>query len=216
VIVKKIITRSGTPLVREGDVVKKGDILVSGLITIKNDFDEVIRIDPVLADADIICESYYDYEEAFRMSYIDKKYTGNSKKGYYLSLFGRKLFLYNPSNSYSTYDIIVNENMFHITDSFYLPFSSGSIQTREYEEEEKNYTSEEAIAIADARLQRYFGRLNENNVFIKENNVKITIQNNYCIAKGRVLVNEPAWEYKTILEDEWRIPQTDEHSGNDN
>jgi similar to stage IV sporulation protein len=212
-IIKKIITRAGTPQVREGDVVKKGDILVSGILTIKGDFDEILRLQPVVADADIICQSFYDYYDVFQMSYTDKNFTGDTQKGYYIALFGRKLFLYNPSNSYDTYDIIVNEKTFHITDSFYLPFRYGSILTREYEEFKKTYTTEEAVTIANAKLNRYFEQLYKNNVIITENNVKITIKNNYCIAKGRVLVEEPAWEYRTISEDEWRIPQTDEHSG---
>ena len=37
-----------------------------------------------------------------------------------------------------------------------------------------------------------------------------TIKNNTCISKGRILVEEPAWEYKIIDESEWRIEQTDE------
>lgn len=212
-IIKSIITREGTPQVKEGEVVKKGDILVSGLLTIKGDFDEVLRIQPVVADADIVCKSYYDYQNSFSMDYIDRIYSGHIKKGYYFILFGKKLFLYNPRNPYDKYDIIVDENALHVTDSFYLPFRFGKITTREYEAVHKTYSEEQATAIAAARLQRYLDRLMQRQVKITENNVKITIENNTCIAKGRILVEEPAWEYKTIQENEWRIEQTDEHNG---
>ena len=212
-IIKNIITREGSPLVKEGDVVKKGDILVSGLLTIKGDFDEILRIQPVVADSDIICKAFYDYQDTFRMDYIDKIFSGHIKKGYYLIFFGKKLFLYNPRNPYDMYDIIVDENALHVTDSFYLPFRYGKIKTREYEAVHKTYTQEQAIAIAEARLQRYLDRLKQRHVIITENNVKIMIENNTCIAKGRILVEEPAWEYRTIQENEWRIEQTDEHNG---
>ncbi len=212
-IVKKIITRTGTPLVKEGDVVTKGDILVSGIITIMGDFDEVVSKEPIVADADIRCSSYYDYNNRFSLNYIYKKYSGKQKRGFYITLFGQKLFLYNPSNSYGLYDIIVDEKTLHVTDSLYLPFRFGEITTREYQEEKKTYTEEEALTIGRDRLKRYFDRLIQNDVLIIENNVKITIENNQCIAKGRILVEEPAWEYKTIQENEWRIEPTDEHSG---
>ncbi|MGF7143966.1 hypothetical protein HNQ56_002396 [Anaerotaenia torta] len=212
-IVKKIITRSGTPMVKIGDVVKKGDILVSGILSIMSDFDEVLRKEPTVADADIRCSSYYDYQDAFSMTYIHRNYTKKEKKGYYINLFEKKLFLYNPSNSYAMYDIIVNEKALHVTDSFYLPFRYGTITTREYEEEKRKFAEEEAISRARERLNRYLNRLAENDVIIKENNVRITIENNKCIAKGRILVEEPAWEYKTILENEWRTETADEHNG---
>ncbi len=212
-IIKSIITRTGTPLVKEGDVVHKGDILVSGVNTIMGDFEEVIRKEPVVADADISCKSYYDYYEKFPLKYVDKQYTQKAKKGYYISLFGKKLFLYNPRNSYLKYDIIVNEKTLHITPSFYLPFRYGTILTKEVEETEKKYSEQEAISIVEGHLNRYFDHLSRNHVIIIENNVKITVDNNYCIAQGRVMVEEPAWEYKTVQENEWRIEPVDEHSG---
>lgn len=213
-IVKSIITRAGTPMVKEGAVVKKGDILVSGIVNIIGDFDTIINKKPVVADADIRCKTYYNYYEAFPMDYTDRIYSGKEKKGYYITLFGKKIFLYNPSNHYDKYDIIVNENTLHITSSFYLPLRYGSILTREYEEVKKTYTTEEAFARARARLNYYLERLRDKDVLITENNVKISIENNYCIAAGRIMVEEAAWEYRDIKEDEWRIEQTDEHSGN--
>jgi len=215
-IVKEIIIRSGTPMVKVGDVVKKGDILVSGILIVKGDFDEIIRLQPIVADADILCKSYYDYNNELSMKYMQKIYTGESRKGYYLNLAGKKIYLYNPRNSYTKYDIIVNENTLHITNSFYLPFRSGMVKVREYLEKNNTYTEDEAISIAKERIKRYFDRLIENGVLILENNVKITIENNVCIAKGRIIVEEPAWEYKTIQDSEWRIEQTDEHNGDNN
>ena len=215
-IIKKIITRTGTPLVKEGDVVKKGDILVSGVITIMDDFGVEISKKPAVADADIRSSSYYDYKDTFSMNYTYKKYSGKSKKGYYITFYGKKLFLYNPSNSYPIYDIIVNEKTLHITNSFYLPFQFGNIITREYAEEKRTFSEEEAQIIAKERLNRYFKKLIENDVLITENNVKITIENKKCITSGRIRVEEPAWEYKTILEDEWRIEPADEHNGDNN
>jgi similar to stage IV sporulation protein len=146
------------------------------------------------------------------MDYKLKEFTGKNKNGYYITALGKKIFLYNPRNTYVKYDIIVNENTLHITDSFYLPLRYGKITIREYEELKKTYTEEEAEYIAKARLKRYFDRLSENGVYITENNVTIRYKDNKCIAEGRILVEEPAWEYQVINESEWRIEQTDEHN----
>ena len=210
-IVKKIVTRTGTPMVKPGDVVKKGDILVSGIVEIKDDFDGLLNKKPVVASADIVCSSYYDYSDEFSMNHTIKVFTNNQKKGLYITPFSRKLFLYKPSISYDMYDIIVNDNTLHITDSFYLPFQYGTITIREYVEQKDRYSDEEAIYIAKNKLQRYLKKLNENDVYIVKNNVKIDINKDTCITKGRLLVEEKAWEYKIIDESEWRIEQSDEH-----
>lgn len=215
-VIKEIITRTGKPMVKPQDVVRKGDILVSGIIEIMDDFGGVLNKKPVIASADIVCKSFYDYYDSFPLTHTVRIFTNNKKKGYYITLWGKKLFLYNPRYSYSMYDIIVNENTLHITDSFYLPFQYGTVTVREYIEQKNIYTEEEAMDIAGNKLKRYFEKLNENGVHILKNNVKIYIKNNYCIAEGRIFVEEPAWEYKIIDESEWRIEQTDELNGNNN
>ena len=211
-IIVSIITRTGTPAVKSGDVVKKGDILVSGIVTVKGDFDEIFKNELVVADATISCKSFYDYADNFSMNYIDKEFTGEKKVGYYFSVLGKKIFLHNPSHSYDRYDIIVNENTLHVTETFYLPFRYGTITVREYNEKKRTYTEEKAKEIANQKLQRYLKRLTDNGVTILDHNIEITIENNSCITQGRIIVEEPAWEYQKVQDSEWRIEQTDEYN----
>ena len=211
-IVKKIVTRTGTPLVKPGDVVRKGDILVSGVLDVMDDFGGVLDRKPVIASADIVCDSYYDYYDSFSLSHVVRIFTDNKKTGYYITLLGKKLFLYNPRYSYSMYDIIVNENTSKITDSFYLPFQYGTVTIREYFNQKNIYTEEEAVRIAKERLRRYFDKLAESGVYITKNNVTIDINNNVCISRGKLFVEEPAWEYRVVNESEWRSNQTDEYN----
>ena len=61
--VESVVVRSGTPIVKEGDMVEAGQILVEGYYAIKNDAGEVVRYEGVAADADIqilVSEKYYD------------------------------------------------------------------------------------------------------------------------------------------------------------
>lgn len=209
-VIKSIITRTGTPLVKPGDVVRKGDIIVSGIVDVKDDFDVVIEKKPVIASANIRCSSYYDYYDSFPMERPVKVYSGRTKKRYCITILGNKIFLYKPRYSYNEYDIIVNEYNLHITDTFYLPFSYSSVLVREYEEESRRYNDEEAINLAGEKLRRYFDCLAEKEVKIIESNVAISIEGDRCIAKGRIFVEEPAWEYRAVDESEWRTEQADE------
>ena len=116
----------------------------------------------MIADAEILCKSYYDYKDVFSMDYIKKIYTGDQITRYYMTLGRKKIFLYKPSIRYDKYDIIDNENTFHITDSYYLPFRYGTVTIREYIEQ-RSYSRKLPIA---KKSKNYFDQLNENGVLI--------------------------------------------------
>lgn len=215
-IITEIVTRTGTPKAEVGSVVKKGDILVSGIVDIVGDYEEEVVKEPVIADADIIGKTYYDYKDAFPLNYVKKVYTGKSKKGYDLSLLLKKINLYNPRNPYGKYDIIVNRYMLHLNENFYLPIEYSVTDYMEYNEVKKKYSEAEAKAIAEEKLQRYLDDLSENDVIIIQNNVKITIGRNSCTAQGRIIVLEPVKEFRAVDDSEWRIIDTDESDGNNN
>ena len=48
---------------------------------------------------------------------------------------------------------------------------------------------------------------------IIENQVKVTIEKGKCISTGKIIVEEAAWKYQEINEDEWRSTETDEYNG---
>lgn len=215
-IITKIVTRTGTPMVEVGSVVKKGDILVSGVVNIIGDNDILLTKRAVIADADMEGKSYYDYEDTFSLKYTQKQYTGKIKSGYGLSFFLKKFNLYNPRIMYGKYDIIVNESTLHLSDNFYLPLSYLKMNYREYVEVSKIYTKEEALELGKNRLERYLGDLMKQGVVILENKVELSVKNNYCTAKGKIIVEESIKDYKTIDDSEWRSIESDESTGNQN
>ncbi len=84
----EIITRSGTPCVKEGDTVAAGDVLVSGTVEVLNDGGEVIREERKTADADVYAEVILPYEDLCETIYQEKIYTNKRHKQVYLNLFG--------------------------------------------------------------------------------------------------------------------------------
>lgn len=212
-IVQNIITRNGTPLVKAGDVIREGDTLVSGVVDVVGDFEALIRKKLVVADADIVCKSYYNYNESFPMKHKKKIFTGKEKKAYGISLFNTKFSLYKPRISYHNYDIITDETALKLSWNFYLPVRTFVTTYREYSEVEQLYTKEEAKNIAMNRLKEYLDVLLENGVEIVENDVKIEIDNKNCQASGKIVVYESCWDYKAIEDSEWRDDHTDEFNG---
>ena len=68
------MTRNGIPAVKAGSKVKKGDILVSGRVEMKNDAGEVTGYRYREADADIKGEYIQQYENTAEREYPVKDY----------------------------------------------------------------------------------------------------------------------------------------------
>lgn len=217
-IVTDIVTRKGTPLVGKGDVVKKGDILISGIVPITGDGDVLLRNDIVAADGDVILKTNYSYKDSFPLAYEKKSYTGEEITEYGIEIVGKYLFWKNPLKHFDTeskYDIIVNEKNIILGTDFALPIIVRTKQYKECNIQEAVYTEEEAITIAGEHLSRYFDKLIEKGVSIQENNVKIEVTNQNCIAAGKLIVEEKQQERRKIQDSEWRSLETDEYSGTD-
>lgn len=214
-IVKSIVVRSGTPVVTRGDVVKKGDLLISGIVEVIGDGEEVIEKQAVAADGDVCLATFYRYEDQIELSHTEKIYTGESVTGIGLYSGEKKIFSFLPSYSYEKYDIISQDTPIAITADLVLPLKFSTVKVYEYYEQRMMYTEEEAAALLNARLTRYLENLIGKGVLITENNVKIDISGKTGKAAGDIRVEEQAWDYLAVNDDEWRNIETDEHSGND-
>ena len=139
-IIYSIITRQGTALVKKGDQVKKGDILVSGIIDIILDNSEIIKKEPVVADADVLLETRYQYKKKIPVAYKKHAYTGRKKMVYSITVLNRTLKLQNPlKNLHSSkkYDIMATEKNLKLTHSFVLPIALTTTIYKEYKEEQQ-------------------------------------------------------------------------------
>lgn len=91
--VEKIVTRRGTPLVKEGDSVERGQELVSGILNITDDSQEVMRYEYVHADADIYIRHKVSYYDTFPLDVEKKVSTGKAKKFFFLQIGSLRLDL---------------------------------------------------------------------------------------------------------------------------
>lgn len=189
--VREIVTRSGTPLVKAGDVVKKGQPLVLGQVAIYDDAGEVTDYRYCAADADIYVETNYQYQQTFSMKYIKKEYTGRMNQGGFFGILGKNVTLMRKG-SYKHSDIIHKGWRLRLFNNFYLPVNWGKIEQREYTLTEKIYSKEEADRKAKESLDKFLWKIEEKGVQILRNNVKIEAGLKNCTAKGEITLIERA------------------------
>lgn len=142
----KMITRSGTPLVKVGDMVQEGDVLVSGVVDILNDAKEVEHQNYVTADADITIESTIQYQKTCVASYQKKQYTDKKRKGYYLRVFSYYLRIGYLKEKFEAKEIFIQEQETKFS------IASGSILLKEITYEDAIYSEVEM----EEKLQEQF------------------------------------------------------------
>lgn len=111
--VLRIYTTLGTPVVKVGDDVKKGQILVKG------EQGQEASVYSVAAGGYVICRTLYEDTETVSINSIEKKRTGKKIKSYYISLGGKKLYFKKDDNKFNKYDKI-EESKFIFTEETYF------------------------------------------------------------------------------------------------
>ncbi|MBD8950086.1 MAG: hypothetical protein EGR94_09565, partial [Blautia obeum] len=188
----KMITRSELPRKKVGDLCKKGEILVSGILELKDDSQEVVKYEAVHADADIYIKRQKAYYHEIPMIYETYEWTGKKKKGIYLK--AGRFYLKIADRTKNGWYQIAEEQKMYLTKSFQLPCSIGYITQNQYRKIKKEYTREEVKKLAWHTLQRYEEKLMQKGVQISANNVKIEIDHKTCVSKGFLEIIEKIGE----------------------
>ena len=207
-IVYDIVTRSGMPLVKKGEQVKKGDILISGVLSYTDDSGNIVKKQVIGADGDVKIKALRNVTETCGMFYTQKKYTGYCKKVVQVVLFNRNLYLTNPFKGFNKerkYDIISNVCDWKLSKSFVLPVSYGNVYYREYEEYDIQFTKEQAQTVLEKKIQENIKRIKEAGGSIVHKEQEALEQNGLTFTlRARITTIEPGNEYKKIKRREWR------------
>ena len=195
--VVSIVTRTGTPLVKAGVPVKKGDILVSGVLEIQDDNGEVLRHDYVRADADVILETTYSYYDEFEKKHAVRVYDPKTSRYPALRIFSWQLE-FGKSRSLNGNDKYQNMKQLYLTENFALPIYLGSIEVKPYQVVEKLYTEDEMKTLSEKRLIQCTEKLKKKGVQIYKKNVKITLSDTACITKGELVVRTEACTFADV------------------
>ena len=217
--VESIITRKGTPKVKCGDTVKKGQVLVSGIIPIYDDGGTIIDNKLVYADGDIILNTVHSYKDMFPVIYEDKQYTGRYKYEFKVYCDNKIFFIENLLNKIETYEKydIINE-CFEIFGYNKFCGQTGIVRCKqqEYEIIYKSYSKEQALHIARLHLNNYIKKLRDKDIIIKDKKISLSLYKNNYIADGYLHIMEPQLLRREISTSDWSVDNQDGNDGEDN
>lgn len=184
-----IIVRSGVPMVKVGDAVAKGDVLVAGNVPVYNEDATVREYLYVDADADIWLEHAMSFSARLPFDYIQKEYTGRTKKRFYLRI-GNYEWKMPQERPFLVYDSLIRESRPLVFEKLSIPVYQGSYTYREYKNVEHEYTLEQAETLLSEKLRTFLASLEEKGVQIIEKDVKIDTNGGSWVISGQFTVRE--------------------------
>lgn len=206
--VVSIVTRQGMPAVTAGTQVKKGDVLISGVIPITDAYDVIMDYQGTVAEGDVILRCSLDYQQSFSMSYQKRVYTGRRHHYFYLTDLAQHMTLPVFWNNFDDYDTIHYYRQPCIQENFYLPVQMHEVREREFYYQKKTYSKKEAQEKAKEQLQVFLHKLEEKGIPIIEKNVKIIFADNQCVSKGTIVVDRNEYQMQAA-----EIPVVDHSEG---
>ena len=215
-MIDSIYVRKGTPLVAQGDQVKKGDVLVSGALPVYDDNGTISAYQYATADADIRLKTDYTYKDQFPVSRQERVYSEKKQHRYGISIGDHYLQIPWKKVSYEKYSVLDERSQLRLCDSFYLPVYFVKREYGEYEIRQMTYTRNEALDYAKENLTAYLKNLTEKGVLILEKNVMIKKGKKKYTVSGSITVLENTFEYTLNQEHLDTAPDTEDEGSAEN
>ena len=191
-VITSMITRKGVPVVAVGDIVKKGDLLVKGVLEIFDDSGETSGYQYCHSEADIFIKTSYIYHDQIALKIRDKQYTGKSRRTFGVRIGDFKWCLSLWKKDLANTDTVTTIYPLCLFRNFYLPVSLEKQELLEYQYQDITLSKKEAARKAEQHLYKFLEEIQEKGVQISENNVRIEFDEKYCIAEGSVILIEKA------------------------
>lgn len=189
--IESATVRNGILKVKMGSKVKKGEILVSGLVPVVNDSGETIDFQYHVADADIIGIAELSYEDFYPNQYFEKENIEIYKAEYVLKIGSFKIKLGGIKNDYEHFSMTGTQGQFSFFQRLALPVSWTFRKVVPYKRKEMTYNRKQLQEILTKRFLITSEDLEKKEVEIIENNVKIYKGLEKTTAKGSLKVRMP-------------------------
>jgi len=109
-IIVHMATSAGTPLFRPGDVVAKGETIVSGRLAIETAEEGLLATQYIQASAEVWARVYYTMNFSIPLTYSEKSFTGQRSRVYSATVGGQDFTLPSRPHGFAYYQTIENRH----------------------------------------------------------------------------------------------------------
>lgn len=185
-VIDSIIVRSGTPMIKKGMKVKKGDILVQSKIELLNESGEYARDEYLHADADVKAIVTYKYRSCTNRQYKKRIYTGKKRTDYFITWKKGSFKLKGITKLKEEIDEKKEQKHLVLLRNLQTPVSFGKSIYQEYIEEKMFYTREELEKEEKKKLKIFLQKLEKKGIQIIEKNVTINVDSKKGYSHGTI------------------------------
>ena len=151
-VIVQITAERGTPMVQTGDVVKKGDVLISSELLIGLEGEEQ-HTEYTAAEGAVTARIWQKLTEELPLQYEETIYSGVEKENHSIVFSEKELDIIHPDGAGKWEKTVLEEQPLALGD-FRLPLSLKKEIWKEYEILEKTRTMEEAKSILEENLRK--------------------------------------------------------------
>ena len=159
-IIEKVNAINGTPLVKKGDVIKEGTLVIGGWLEGK-----YTGIRYVHANGSVQAKVWYTQNEKVELNQVVSRKTENEETKYSVRINNFTINFYKTLSKFKKYDTIEQNKKIKLFSDFYLPIEIIEKNNYELVEETITYTKEQAKQKAEEEAKK---KLDEQ-VKVKEN-----------------------------------------------
>ena len=166
-VITKIIANNGTALVKVGDIVKEGSLLIGGWIEGKFTGTRYVH-----SSGEIQAKVWYSKKEKMELASSVKNETGEEETKYRIYFNNFKINLGKSIPKFEKYDTISEKKKIKLFSNFYLPIEIEKNLYKEVEIEKIQYEEQQAVEILTEKLEKELLNeiLNEENIVNKQVN----------------------------------------------
>jgi len=153
-LITHVITWSGAPLVRQGDVVREGEMLISGILELESDTPGTPLV-YTHAYAEVWARRYHSIEFLVPFTYSERVFTGQTsveRSFQLLFLKNRRITLPGGGNSFTSYDRITTHIQPGVSGTFPLPIVITTTHYAEFIPTPRTRNLEEAKDLAESMI----------------------------------------------------------------